>query len=71
MKPGTRVLVRSSFDGSWASGFVLESEERDETGKIIGRRVRRLSDGMVLPKLFPPEDVRREKRDDFPWWMQR
>ncbi len=69
MKKGVRVRVRSAFDGSWVGGFVLEEEVRDENGKIIGRKVRRLSDGMVLPKLFPPEDVRRERTDDFPWWM--
>jgi hypothetical protein len=62
MRPGTRVEVRTSFDGSWVSGFEVESEEAD------GYRIRRLSDREVLPKLFPPEAVRRARSRET-WWV--
>ena len=56
MEPGTRVEVRSRFDQSWARGFeVAEHTER-------GYRIKRLSDGVVLPTEFSDDDVRQEKR---------
>lgn len=68
MKVGTKVEVRSRFDGQWSSGFVLESEERDESGRIVGRKVRRLSDDMVLPVIFDVKDVRRAEDRKNTWW---
>lgn len=68
MKAGTRVEVRSRFDGSWSGGFVLESEERDGTGRIVGRKVRRASDSMLLPTVFAVDDVRREEDRRAIWW---
>lgn len=70
MKVGTRVEVRSRFDGSWTGGFLLETEERDERGRIVGRRVRRASDGMVLPTVFDVGDVRREEDRKSTWWYK-
>lgn len=68
MKLGVEVEVRSRFDGSWSGGFALESEERDEHGKIVGRKVRRLSDGMVLPMVFDVRDVRTAEDRRYTWW---
>lgn len=68
MKVGTPIEVRSRFDGSWTGGFVLEAEERDENGRIVGRRVQRLSDGMVLPMVFEVRDVRRAEDRRDTWW---
>ncbi|HZQ26297.1 MAG TPA: hypothetical protein VFA94_01250 [Acidimicrobiales bacterium] len=62
LKPGTRVEVRSRFDGRWAHGF--------EVAEVVDRgyRLRRLSDGSILPAEFGGEDVRKEhKRQGF-WW---
>jgi hypothetical protein len=53
---GTRVEVRSRFDGSWAAGFELA-----EPSDGRGWHVRRLSDGSVLPTPFPHEEVRPER----------
>ena len=63
MRPGTRVEVRSSFDGAWVDGF--EVVDRDDDGAY---RLRRLSDGEVLPEPFAPGDVRRERRRET-WWL--
>jgi hypothetical protein len=46
------VEVRSRYVGAWGSGFEIAERTRD------GFRVRRQSDGVVLPGVFPPEDVR-------------
>jgi len=53
--PGTRVEVRSRFDGTWCQGF-----EVAEVVTSFGQhafRLRRLSDGAVLPALFSADDV--------------
>jgi hypothetical protein len=54
---GTRVDVRSRYIGSWSRGF--EVAERARNG---GYKVRRLSDGAVLPDLFEEEELRPERR---------
>jgi hypothetical protein len=61
---GEKVEVRSRFNAQWSRGFeVVEVTER-------GYRVRRISDGEVLPVEFPYDDVRaaRKRANDF-WWM--
>lgn len=50
---GTSVEVRRRFDQAWARGFEIASAAED------GYRLRRQSDGAVLPVSFPPDDVRR------------
>ncbi len=65
MKPGTKVEVRDRFDRRWTRGF--EVAETVETGEGAGYRIRRLSDGSVLPVVFGADEVRREKKKDF-WW---
>lgn len=62
MKPGTKVEVRSRFDRSWGHGFEI-AEVMDD-----GYRVRRMSDGSVLPVVFDKTDVRREKKKQGLWW---
>jgi hypothetical protein len=58
---GTKVEVRRKFDDQWASGF-----EVAETS-TLGYRLRRLSDGEVIPVPFPADIVRREKKRST-WW---
>jgi hypothetical protein len=62
LEPGTRVEVRSRFDQHWARGF--------EVAEVLGDsyRVRRLSDGIVLPLDFPEDEVRKERRKQGLWW---
>jgi len=52
---GTSVEVRRRFDQAWARGFEVASASDD------GYRLRRQSDGAVLPVSFPPDDVRRSR----------
>jgi len=59
---GTRVDVRNRFVGSWSHGFEVAEHVTD------GYRLRRLSDGSVLPDVFPSEDVRVERRKSGLWW---
>jgi hypothetical protein len=62
LKPGTRVEVRGRFDGAWSRGFEVAEVLPD------GYRLKRLSDGAVLPVDFEVDDVRREKRRQGMWW---
>jgi hypothetical protein len=55
---GERVEVRTRFDGGWSRGFQTIAIERDDAD--LAYRLRRLSDGAVLPALFPAEQVRAE-----------
>lgn len=60
---GTPVDVRSRYMGTWSRGF--------EVAEIVGDayRVRRLSDGSVLPTEFSVEDVRPQSpRKAGLWW---
>ena len=62
LEAGMRVEVRRRFDQHWARGFeVVEATES-------GYRLKRLSDGIELPTVFPAEDVRREHKRQGMWW---
>ena len=61
LKPGTKVEVRRRFDAAWAKGFEVAELSP------AGYRLRRLSDGEVLPVDFEPDDVRRERKQGT-WW---
>jgi hypothetical protein len=50
--PGTRVEVRRRFDQAWARGFVVHDAAEG------GYRLRRTSDGAVLPVAFPDSELR-------------
>ena len=54
LRPGTPVEVRSSFDRRWTRGFRVESVEGG------GYRLRRVSDGSVLPTVFKFDIVRQD-----------
>jgi len=58
MGPGTRVEVRSGYRSSWARGFEVAGVDGEQY------RVRRVSDGTVLPATFQPEAVRQERVPD-------
>jgi hypothetical protein len=47
-----RVEVRTSFNDLWASGFEVAEQTPG------GYRLRRVSDGTVLPREFSAEDLR-------------
>jgi hypothetical protein len=69
VRPGTRVEVRSRFDDRWARGFeVAEVIASTDALKAQQYRVRRRSDGSVLPVLFDDDDVREERRRSM-WWQ--
>lgn len=65
--PGTHVEVRSRFDRAWARGF--EVAEQVEAGEGWRYRVRRRSDGSVLPILFEGDELREERRKNDMWWV--
>jgi hypothetical protein len=46
------VEVRNHYDGRWDEGFEVVAE------RPSGLRLRRLSDGAVLPVEFPADEVR-------------
>jgi hypothetical protein len=64
VKPGTHVEVRNSFDQGWSRGFEI-AEIVEESDKL---RIRRRSDGAVLPVTFEVDDVREERRRKM-WWV--
>ncbi|HVA44649.1 MAG TPA: hypothetical protein VNF50_14295 [Acidimicrobiales bacterium] len=52
LDPGMRVEVRNHFDGAWSSGFEVDARRPD------GYSLRRLSDRVVLPRIFTACDIR-------------
>lgn len=66
MKAGTKIEVRSQLDQSWAKGFVIEAVI-DRENNDPEYKVRRLSDGMLLPRTFTQTEVRRERKGGM-WW---
>jgi hypothetical protein len=54
--PGARVAVRSSFEGSWCSGYEIADIVHGADG-ITGCRLRRVSDRTVLPAVFRLDEV--------------
>jgi hypothetical protein len=66
VKQGTRVEVRSRFDERWARGF--EVAEVVDEGSDARYKLKRRSDGSVLPTLFVDDEVREEKKRSM-WWI--
>jgi hypothetical protein len=62
LEPGARVEVRRRFDQSWARGFEIADVLAE------GYRIRRRSDGSVLPADFRFEEVRPERKRQGLWW---
>ena len=56
MQPGVTVHVRNRFDGRWVSGF--EVAEVDGAPGAEQVRLRRRSDGAVLPLPFETDEIR-------------
>jgi hypothetical protein len=69
MQPGTRIEVRSRFDRRWARGFEVDACVAEASDRPAGYRVRRRSDGAVLPSLFVDDEVREERRGRSMWWI--
>jgi hypothetical protein len=70
VRPGTRVEVRSRFESKWTRGFEvadLVDTERDNDGEPK-YKVRRRSDGAILPVTFAEADLREENRRST-WWI--
>jgi hypothetical protein len=67
VEPGTRVEVQSRFERDWARGF--EVVEQVPEGGQLRYRVRRRSDGSILPVLFEDHEVREERRKNDMWWI--
>jgi hypothetical protein len=67
VEPGTRVEVRSRFDRAWTRGF--EVAETVPAAGSLRYRLRRRSDGSVLPALFTDDEVREERRKNDMWWL--
>jgi hypothetical protein len=61
-KPGTRVEVRKRFDQTWTRGFEVAE------ALTASYRIRRLSDGSVLPSEFDAEELRQERKKQSLWW---
>ena len=58
---GTKVEVRRRFDQQWAKGFEVAAHADD------GYRLRRLSDGEMLPVAFDEQTLRKERKKST-WW---
>ncbi len=70
VRAGTRVEVRGRFESKWSRGFEVADcldAEHDATGKPM-YKVRRRSDGSILPVSFPESDLREENRRST-WWI--
>jgi hypothetical protein len=66
MEQGTRVEVRSRFDDRWSRGF--EVAEVVPEGEGARYKLKRRSDGSVLPALFVDDELREEKKRSM-WWI--
>jgi hypothetical protein len=66
MRPGTRVEVRSKFESRWSRGFEV-ADCQDAAGEPL-YKVRRRSDGSILPVTFTEDDLREERRRQT-WWI--
>jgi hypothetical protein len=55
------VEVRNRYDGSWSHGFEIVESIPGQSGEPRFR-LRRLSDGYILPALFAADDIIAEPR---------
>ena len=53
---GTSVEVRARFDGRWCAGFEVADRIEADSAPVT-YRLRRTSDGSVLPALFTGDDI--------------
>jgi hypothetical protein len=66
VRPGTHVEVRQRFESGWSRGF--EIAETTGVGDSQRYKLRRRSDGSILPALFDEDDLREERRRGT-WWI--
>ncbi len=59
MRQGEGVEVRNRFEGNWVTGFEVADVEDGEDERLF--RLRRRSDGVVLPALFSETDIQGER----------
>ena len=55
---GAPVEVQNRFDGTWSGGFAVEELVIDGSDEPPACRIRRISDGAVLPAVLPHSRVR-------------
>jgi len=68
MRSGTRVEVRTRFESSWTRGFeIVDRVGEVESGEAL-YKVRRRSDGSILPVEFAEHELREERRRGT-WWI--
>ena len=67
MEPGTRVEVRSRFDDRWSRGF--EVAEVVDEGDGARYKLKRRSDGSVLPVLVRRRRGPRRTKKRSMWWI--
>jgi len=72
VRPGTRVEVRSRFESRWTRGFevadCIDGDVNADGTRETVYRVRRRSDGSILPVTFAEVDLREENRRST-WWI--
>ena len=66
VRTGTRVEVRTRFESRWTRGFEIADCDDDQGRPVY--KVRRRSDGSILPVAFPEDDLR-EERHRGTWWI--
>ncbi len=54
--PGVAVQVRTRFDGGWTDGFAVDEVVDCDAGEQR-YRLRRVTDGALLPVLFAAADI--------------
>ncbi len=60
--------MRNRFDSSWTRGFEIAEIEPATNGGGASYKVRRRSDGSILPVPFTEEELREERRRST-WWI--
>ncbi|MFM7617290.1 MAG: hypothetical protein ACKO72_07510 [Actinomycetes bacterium] len=61
-----RIEVRSRFGNRWVDGFAVHEVVLGADASV-GYRLRRVTDGFVLPAVFPEDDVRAAESRDRSW----
>jgi hypothetical protein len=59
---GSHVEVRDRYQGTWSRGFEISAIEEN------GYRIKRISDGAILPGIFSTDEVRPSRRRQGMWW---
>jgi hypothetical protein len=67
MRVGTHVEVRNRFDARWSRGFEVAEQVREGPAHVR-YKLRRRSDGAILPAFFEADDLREEHRRQT-WWI--